>query len=138
MPIVTLWDASFSVGSPLLDRQHQKILQLSNLLAGSVSMPRPDEQTGFHRILNELAEYAREHFATEEELLRSYGYPDLESQQSDHLEYCRVVAELSYAAATAGVADKEILQRFISRWWTAHILSSDREFRDFLMSRSAP
>jgi hemerythrin-like metal-binding protein len=138
MPIVTIWDKSFSVGSQLLDRQHQKIIHLSNLLADSLSNLELEDKADFHQVLNELAEYSRDHFVTEEALLLRYEYPDLEVQQSDHMEYCRVVAELSFAAATVGVTDKIILQQFISKWWTAHILGSDMEFRDFLISRSAP
>lgn len=137
MPSVIVWDHSFSVGSALLDHQHRKIIQLSNALAANISTSSAEAEGNFHDTLHALAEYSREHFETEEQLLSAHGYPDLKDQQLDHLEYCKHVAELSFVAATAGITDKISLQRFIAKWWASHILVRDMDFRNLLVSRSA-
>jgi hemerythrin-like metal-binding protein len=133
---VAIWNSGFSVGSSLLDSQHRKLLKLCNALGDALSGAPTSAHLDFHEILHELSEYSRQHFATEETMLHSYGYPNLQAQKDDHLEYCRQIAEQSLAATT-GMANQINLQQFISQWWTDHILVSDMEYRDFLIARGA-
>jgi hemerythrin-like metal-binding protein len=137
MPIITEWDPSFSVGSELLDGQHRKLLKLCNSLAENIAESSIGRQKDFHEILHELAEYSREHFATEEALLHKYRYPNLQEQHNDHVDYCRQMAETAFLTATAGVIDKIDMQRYLSKWWTEHILMRDMKYRDLLISNNA-
>lgn len=136
LPIIAVWNPSYSVGSTLLDSQHRKLLKLCAALGNSLLHPAANGRHDFHEILHELSEYSRQHFAAEEALLGKHGYPQLADQKSDHLEYCRQIAEQSFAAST-GEADQLSLQRFVTEWWTHHILESDMAYRDFLISRGA-
>ena len=138
MPLKTVWDPSFSVGSATLDRQHRHLLQLCNSLAHILEDNSTASHADFHEVLHALAQYAREHFSAEEALLKRYGYPGLGDQAADHLEYTRVMAEISYMATTAGFTDQVHLQEFIANWWTEHILKRDAKYRDFLLTHGAP
>lgn len=129
MPTITTWDARYSVGDPILDRQHQKLLSLCDALRECAATVGRESDARFHDILNELAVYAREHFASEEEILERCAYPQLEQQRQDHIRYEVQVTE-ALSAATFGKLEKAELLQFISAWWTQHILVSDMAYRD--------
>lgn len=129
MPTITTWDTSYSVGNLLLDRQHRKLLALCEALRECVATAGPQSDAGFHDILNELAVYAREHFASEEEILERCSYPQLEQQRQDHLQYEERVTDV-LSAATFGKLEKAELLEFIVDWWTQHILVGDMAYRD--------
>lgn len=131
MPKKLVWNTSYSVGNETLDNQHKKLMGLCNKLADNGG--QSDAQ--FHEILGELSVYAREHFSTEESLLRACGYPLLNTQQEDHADYEKQVIE-ALAAASSGTLDKVELQRLLSGWWNDHILISDRDYRSHVMAFS--
>lgn len=136
MPILTTWDASYSVGNTLLDSQHRKLLTLCDALRECAATSGRLSDERFHDILNELAVYAREHFASEEEILERCAYPLLEQQREDHLRYEERVTE-ALSAATFGKLEKAELLEFISGWWLHHILVSDMAYRDSVTGLAA-
>lgn len=133
MPTTKPWDASYSVGNPLLDNQHRKLLALCDALRECVATAGPESDERFHDILNELAVYAREHFASEEEILERCAYPQLEQQRQDHIRYEERVTDV-LSEATFGKLGKAELLEFISSWWTQHILVGDMAYRDCVSS----
>lgn len=129
MPTITSWNASYSVGHMLLDSQHRKLLTLCDALCQCAATAGPQSDERFHDILNELAVYAREHFAAEEEILERCAYPLLEQQRQDHIRYEERVTDV-LSAATFGKLEKTELLEFISGWWSQHILVGDMAYRD--------
>lgn len=122
------WDSSFSVGNPTLDRQHRRLLELCNRLGDCLEDSGPGADSEFHDILNELAVYGREHFASEEAILARCGYAELAAQELEHAEYVQQVTEIITDAAF-GQLDKVEAQRFLLKWWSGHILVSDMMYR---------
>ena len=135
MTIHIQWDPNYSVGNTLLDRQHQKLMHLSNALEDCVAADPQVAQFRFHDILHELMRYAREHFRTEEDLLRRCGYPDLEGQKQEHAAFEQQIADWAFTA-TMGSLDLLEVQRFIAQWWKTHILVCDMQYKELLGRRS--
>jgi len=133
MPNTLSWDSRYSVGDATLDRQHKKLLNLCNQLAICASDSSAHSDALFREILDELSAYAKEHFATEEALLKACDYPRLGTQQWDHSEYEQQVAH-ARASAGEGVLDKTGLQRLLSTWWNDHILISDMDYRQHVLA----
>lgn len=133
MPNTLSWGSRYSVGDATLDRQHKKLLNLCNQLAICASDSSPHSDALFREILDELSAYAREHFATEEAILKACAYPRLATQQWDHSEYEQQVAHARVSAGE-GVLDKAGLQRLLSTWWNDHILISDMDYRQHVLA----
>lgn len=133
MPKTLSWDSSYSVGDATLDKQHKKLMNLCNQLATCANYSSVQSDALFREILDELSAYAREHFVTEEAILEACAYPRLATQQWDHSEYERHVAE-ALASASDGVLDKAGLQRLLSNWWNDHILISDMDYRSYVLA----
>lgn len=125
-----IWDARYSVGHPLLDDQHKKLLQLCQLAAASLAKPGRGKEE-FHRILGDLAEFAREHFATEEALLKAWGYPERDAHIREHRDYEERLMQILILAAdgTTGIAD---LYSYVITWWTEHVLKTDFQYAPYL------
>ena len=131
MTIHIQWDASYSVDNALLDRQHQKLMRLCNALEDCIAEEPELAQFRFHDILHELTRYAREHFRTEEDLLRRCAYPELASHQQEHAAFEQQIADWAFTA-TMGKLDLLEVQRFIANWWKTHILGRDMQYKGLL------
>lgn len=125
------WDSSFSVGNELMDRQHQKLLGLCNELAHYSVGNQSISRSRFHDILNELTLYSRQHFQTEEALLKQLGYANLAGQEAEHLAFDEMVVGWSFEA-TVGDLDLSETQSFLAGWWRNHILVSDMQYRPLM------
>lgn len=133
MTTETLWDESYSVGHPTLDSQHRRLLRICNELADCVEFNTPDSDSRFHEILNDLADYAREHFATEETVLKRLGYPHLKEHEQDHFTYIEAFTDI-LAHASRGMLDKAGTLLFLAKWWSDHILVTDMQYRSYIKS----
>jgi hemerythrin-like metal-binding protein len=134
MTVHVQWDASFSVGDEMLDRQHQKLLGLCNALADCIQSDPQDAHFQFHEVLHELTQYARQHFQAEENLLRQYGYEDLPQQLAEHGAYEEKMTDWAFAA-TMDALDMREAQRFLAVWWRNHILIADMQYKALMMSK---
>ena len=129
------WEDRYSVGDPEMDRQHRHLLALCNTLADCAISTEEGSDTTFHDILNELANYARTHFANEEKLLADTGYPDLTAHCDDHCSYESDLADFLFSACVSQ-PDKSAVHRFVLGWWLKHILQNDMAYRDHLLART--
>lgn len=123
------WQPSYSVGHPMLDEQHKKLL---SLCAQALSCISDESRTGvaeFHTILNTLVDYIEVHFKTEEALLAACGYQFLDQHREEHLEYRVKLTDFLFAA-TLGEINRPALYQYLSQWWSEHILGSDRLYTD--------
>ncbi len=124
------WSPAYSLGIAAIDRQHEKMFVLiDSLEAGEIGNVRSEE---FANVLNGMIEYAHEHFQTEEDLLRKYGYPEFEEHASQHLAFLERAAELNYDTVIARNDTPENTLVFLRLWWHHHILNVDVRYRNFL------
>jgi hemerythrin len=134
MPTNTYWNPSFSVGHEMLDSQHQWLLGLCNDLTDCMASSKDhplESDSRFHEILNQMLQYAKQHFATEEAILRQCGYPSLDIHKIEHDEYLERVTYIMTQAAE-GRLDKTGALMFLAKWWTDHILVSDMQYSSYM------
>jgi hemerythrin len=134
MPISVHWDASFSVGNEILDRQHQRLLGLCNDMADCIAAGRDEALFKFHDILYQLTQYAREHFKTEENLLEKYHYSGLSEQLVEHSAYEEKMADWAFAI-TMSTIDMLEVQHYLAVWWRDHILTTDMRYTALMESK---
>lgn len=123
-----VWKDEYSVGNAELDAQHRKLMEICNRAQASLAQ---SDAGDLHLILNELAEYAKYHFRTEERLLEECGCPLLDGQRAGHMAYEEQLVELMLEA-TSSLPDKAAIHRHVYDWWIHHILGSDRQYAPYL------
>ncbi len=128
------WSSEFSVGVEKLDDQHKKMIRTINKLIENPDSSVDSEVVS--EVLNELRQYACEHFELEETILEEIGYPDLECHKAEHKAFReKLVAVCS--ATTVHINDvPSILFNFLNDWLVNHILQDDMKYRSFLIDKN--
>ena len=125
-----VWNETYSVGVKEIDLQHQKLLNLITKVDDAIE----DGMAIFMiiKILDDMTEYAKEHFADEEEYMKKVGFPGLEDQKKMHQEFIREIKvvsnEISSAHAIHAIGE---VQHFLYHWWGKHILEEDKKYMNF-------
>jgi hemerythrin len=123
------WKPFYSVGDPVIDGQHKRLLGIIDDLY--LAIQTGDERNRVLGILERLAEYTTIHFDHEERVMQRCGYPDLENHKAMHVEMEHRVLDLrTHPNAIAG---HELL-RFLKNWWMAHIQNQDKAYSPYLSS----
>ena len=124
-----VWTEAFSVGVPLLDQQHQKLVELINRL---LAFDDADASESYHNVLYDLLSFAKLHFQTEETLMRMHRYPGLAAQVEEHAGYLDKLKDFG-ADVRDGVIDVRGLNVYLRAWWIEHIVESDMAYRPFFV-----
>ncbi|MDI1279165.1 bacteriohemerythrin [Methylobacter sp.] len=120
------WNKNFEVGVPLIDEQHQKLVELLNVLAGHLAY-QSDIPT-LNNVFNDLAEYAIYHFQAEERIWHSFFPEDAweTKHKDDHRRFLTTVNRIM-AGKNARPLDEVIeeILTFLTQWLAFHILDTD-------------
>ena len=124
------WQATYDTGVEEIDLQHRYFLALINRL--TVELAASNDPRYRQSLLNELAKYAAFHFASEENLMVKFAYPDLKRHRMLHIE---LIDRLS---SRMNAMTYEPLLDFLVGWFIQHTTSEDRHIGEFLRSRGSP
>jgi hemerythrin-like metal-binding protein len=125
MPNRVQWNPAFETGNETLDRQHRNILAQCLAMADHVVDTGQESDLKFQELFAALTALAREHFASEAELLARGGCPTLDEHRNESEEFDYLAADV----ATTENFDKLELQRFLALWWVGHIVGSGKKYR---------
>lgn len=106
------------------DTPHQKLHALCQQAGKLMEEDNVANSGAFHALLNDLAIFAREHFAAEEKLLRQTNPALHDSRLAEHLKYETQLMDILIAASD-GILDKKRLYRFLTEWWSMYAQQSD-------------
>ena len=118
------WNDSLKVGHSVIDRDHQRLVGLINELGDAMSAGQGRDVCG--KVLNELINYTKTHFATEEGLMSVHHYAEASRHKAEHAKLIQDVLEFrdKFEAGTATLSVS--LLHFLMDWLTHHILESDK------------
>ena len=111
------WQAAYDTGVEEIDLQHRYFMTLINRL--TVELAASDDPKYRQSLLNELAKYAAFHFASEENLMTKFGYPDRERHRMLHIE---LIDKLS---SRMNAMTYEPLFEFLIGWFIQHTTTED-------------
>jgi hemerythrin-like metal-binding protein len=133
MPLIE-WSAELSVGIDSIDEQHKKLVNMINALNDAILLGESNELLG--RIFNNLANYTQKHFTYEENMFAEYGYADSEEHKRQHQALIAQVVDLKdkFNDNPQGTISADLML-FLKRWLTNHIMRTDKEYAEFLISK---
>jgi len=125
------WDKSLSVEVDEIDEDHQKLVNLFNILSNSVA--QDDDADYIDAVLEELITCTVWHFRHEERLMLLHKYQGLMEHRAEHNELIDSVRELQqkFSDDKKPLTQEEI--EFLEGWLTGHILGQDMRLGFFLM-----
>ena len=124
------WDNSLSVQIEEIDDDHQRLVDLFNMLNHSVT--KGDSSIYINAVLEELISCTAWHFKHEERLMVKYNYDGYEAHQKEHNELIETARALQqkYQQENQTVSSDDI--QFLENWLTGHILGADMDLGSFL------
>lgn len=128
------WKPEYAVGIKVIDDQHQILVGLINKLHDAIESHFED--TSLESILEELFDYTRYHFTTEETLMAKYGY-EADKLSKHKKQHQLFIAELNSSQAdidNLSIEDAALIQEFLVNWLKNHILKIDTQLAEFLLN----
>jgi hemerythrin len=123
-PMLAKWKDDYCTGHVLVDAQHRELFELLNAFSEAIVARRGREMVG--PALARLVEYASEHFAAEERLMRTSCYPGLASHVHIHEEFRAQVQKLARDYDRGEVVLALTLSQFMLDWLALHIKGEDQ------------
>ena len=124
------WKEDYRINVAVIDEQHRK---LAELVSGFYELlaSKPDVRQLKH-ILDELIGFARLHFATEEELMIKYEYPDYGSHSAAHRNVLNQLGALAERLEDGLRTHSRPAPSISDDWVTNHLLEKDKPLGRFL------
>jgi hemerythrin len=118
------WSDDYSVRVLQLDAQHKHLVGMINGLVEVMQRgAKPDELAA---LLEDLLDYTRYHFETEEKLMARAGYAGLADHRAKHAAMRAEVERLLAAAQTGNATTAMKLMAFLKNWLAKHINGTDK------------
>ena len=129
----------YSIGIAEMDAQHARWIELIEQFRAAASGHLLDRQ-GFdaaYHALQQLLDYTKHHFASEEKFIADRGYPDIEPHKQRHRELEADVARLLDEIRTHKTNTTPLkLNLFITVWLMEHIMQEDDKYARFLRGKA--
>jgi hemerythrin len=130
---VIVWKPEFSVNIKVIDDQHKALIDTINTLYDAMSEGRGG--TVLSQIFNNLAEYTSDHFATEENIMVRFSYPDYEEHASEHSICAAKVSEFKRRYDKGEYSMSIELVTFLVNWLHKHLLEMDQKYKAFFKEK---
>lgn len=119
------WSKEYSIGVPKLDHQHKKIIKIVNQVIEH-QFSNPDEKE-IEEILDNLQNYIKEHFQTEEEYMLKHHYSGYQEQRDEHNRFINRLFEAQKEYFKNGRVNSINIFNFVWDWFSHHILILDKQ-----------
>ena len=126
MKIKIVWKDNYSVGRTDIDDQHKGLFSLVKVLNNSNLSAQDIKQS-----IMMLFKYTREHFTAEEEMMRSFNFPGLDSHIVQHEKLIDKLSSVSQNDFEQ-IGDRENFVEFANDWLIDHILYWDMQYIKYI------
>lgn len=123
------WRDEYSVNIGAIDTQHKQLVALLNKLYDAMRDGKGKGLSG--NVLNELVEYTKFHFATEEKLMQEHSFPGFLAHLSEHTRLTKKVIEFQQQFNSGSLVSVQ-LGSFLRDWLINHIMTVDKNYSAFL------
>lgn len=118
------WDDKYKTNHLTIDTDHKKLVELINQLADAMQAGKGRDVCG--KVLNELVNYTKTHFANEEKLMAAHGYVKTAEHKAEHAKFVQEVADFKGKFDSGALTVTSSLLNFLRDWLINHILNSDK------------
>jgi hemerythrin len=125
------FDTRFQVGIEQVDLEHRKLFEIAGRVHDSLAAEGDAAIDAARSAVAELLDYTATHFANEEKLMESAGYPELEAHRTLHRNLIVQAREMEMRAEFGERHVPIELNRFIYNWLVDHIMANDKKFGQF-------
>lgn len=123
-----VWKDEYAIGVDIIDAQHKHLFEIGNsayqLLRDDFCI---DKYDGVIQVIEDLREYTKFHFKTEEEYMLKIKYNKYFSQKVEHDDFIQKIEEINFNDIDEDPKKYlEDILTFIFNWTLEHILHKDK------------
>ncbi|MGM0419093.1 MAG: bacteriohemerythrin [Thermodesulfobacteriota bacterium] len=129
MPEKFKWQAEYRTGFDKIDAQHRLLFAIANELI-QIDVDSPESKYEYKYLFSHLTDYVKEHFAAEEKLMDTIGYPEAEDHKDKHqFIISEINSSLKSSKSTANL--KQNLESLLTKWIKDHVLNEDKKIEQW-------
>lgn len=118
------WNDKYATGIRVIDSQHAFLFALTDRLIRQVN---EGQDITLGTTLNQLLDYAEQHFKYEEDVLKQAHYHELPDHHQKHVQL-RAQLDTQVKELGEGKLTAESLVKFLKDWLMFHILEEDMKY----------
>ncbi len=121
-----IWKNEYNTDIDIIDMQHKRLLKLINYLSEE---GEKDGMTAY--IFEELSQYIKQHFKTEEDILKKSNYKEFIAHKNEHKEFTKWLRAVQQSYNIGGISNQSLtksVEEFLRQWLINHILISDMAY----------
>jgi hemerythrin-like metal-binding protein len=121
-----IWTNTLSTGNSHVDDDHRALVEKVNAVLECIAQRA--ENATLSVVLDDLAQFTREHFRQEEAVMQRAAYARAAEHAAEHAALLKEMEEVLAQLRTDAEIDSMALYSRLTRWVIDHIQSFDREF----------
>lgn len=130
-----IWRKGMSVGNDIIDHDHHFMINFINTI--ELVLQKPEEKEMLLAVIEQLREYASNHFRREEAIQRRIQYPQSIHHKKEHSLLLKEIENLIIEIKATKSAE-EIAKRstdiidILRNWLINHVLKEDMKLKPYL------
>ena len=124
-----LWDDRLLIGHADIDKQHKRLFAIT---ARIFELGDAATDNVVSDILCELVDYATEHFALEEEILRVIKFPDIAEHIVEHWNFLQQMSVFTDRYERKHNHVMIEIRSYVVDWLWSHISEKDKEYKKYI------
>jgi len=128
-----VWGNHLVLGLPILDKQHEHIVNAINDLNSACMESDKTANEHFKNAAGIVVAHIHHHFNTEEKLMDVLRFQDSINHKREHDDFLSELIEQSKMHKLGKRASQQTFVRFLADWFLSHIAVSDRVFADYIL-----
>lgn len=120
------WEEKYTLDVQEIDEQHERLFLLFNELDDSIEHQKGNQV--LMNQLNDLINYTRLHFTTEEKLMQQFSYVGYLEHKRVHDDLMDEALDLKEKFGKGQIELSGTVSNFLTGWLTEHILDMDKKY----------
>jgi hemerythrin-like metal-binding protein len=120
------WTDQCSVNVETIDNQHKTLFKIINTLYDMVNDGA--DKDNLRNVFNELAEYTKVHFKTEEDYFDKFNYLESRFHKYMHQEFTKVIKTFDEGFDMNYIHKRSATLSFLNDWLINHVLEEDKKY----------
>ena len=127
------WEDRFSVGVPVIDNQHKRLITMTNELHNACQHSDDYANEQFVKTVREAVAYVKYHFSTEEQVMEQIGYPGLLDHRRIHTGFAQEVLKNALYYKEGKKFVPNLFVRFLRDWILSHVAFIDSDMGEYIV-----
>jgi hemerythrin len=132
------WKDDYSVGNRVIDEQHKGLIRMTAELYEACRQGGDTEKALFIKTLHGAVQYVKEHFSTEEQIMKRVNYPDYAVHKKEHEDFITEVLRQAKNYENNKPFVPATFVKFLLEWILTHVAGSDKKYIPYLPAEKKP